>query len=783
MIDKDALGLLKLTEAPESQMVEGGIVIKGTPELMDEAQAEENAISKKETEEREMALSSLFGHIIKTFRINKDHRQSTGINDVMFDAVRGYNGIYSAEERAIIEDEGGSDIWMNLTSTKVRAAMAWIKDILMAAKEFPASIEPTPAMELPEDFELAIKEKVAKEFEAMVAEQTQAQTAPPPQEGQPTPQAPPTTAETLKEMQERKRDLYDAVKEELNKEARFAFKIYEEKIVDSLLEGGWMKALGEVIDDFCIFPVAVMKGPIVTKKKKRTWVDGKPQVKEKIVLINKRISPFDIYPSPSTETPQEGDLIEYMSLERKEVANLRDVPKYRTEALERVLESDKGKYLSEVLDEHIDTERRSIELKFSYSAQRSENFHALHFFGTVPAKLLKEWGMEEANGLRDNDEVDVEAIVIGDEVVKCVINDDDLGHRPYYTASFQTRPGSFWGAAPPYQMRDIQRMCNGCARALATNMGLSSGPIMEVITDRLADGTEISELKPRDIIQTTADPAGGSGRAIQFFTIDSRAAELLTVYEKFEIKADDVTMIPRYAYGNERTAGAAATASGLAMLLESASKGIKDAIRHIDHGIIIPRIEAEFHHILMRDNDSTFTGDIQVIARGSDALTMKGAEQMRRNEFLQTTANPVDQEIMGMHGRAQILRKMADDLGLGENLIPGRQELKVLQTKKEEAAAAAAQQNDNVAIVEKQLQVQLQQSEMSAQVKLQELEAKREKDYADIQQRIAEMEQRREASSTKASSDLQKTQMNNMQKDTSDNKQVALSLQTDDKMN
>lgn len=350
-------------------------------------------------------------------------------------------------------------------------------------------------------------------------------------------------------------------------------------------------------------------------------------------------------------------------------------------------------------------------------------------------------------------------------------------------ASFQKRPGSFWGTAPPYQMRDIQRMCNGCARALATNMGLSSGPIMEVITERLADGTDVSELKPRDIIQTTANPDGSAGRAVNFFTIDSNAGELLTVYEKFEVKADDVTMIPRYAYGNERTAGAAATASGLSMLLESASKGIKDAIRHLDYGIIIPRVEAEFHSLLIRDNDNIFTGDINVIARGSDALTMKGAEQMRRNEFLQTTANPIDQEIMGIHGRAAILRKTAEDLGLPENLIPGRQELKVIQKKKEEAAAQAAQQSDNVAIVEKQLQVQMQQTQMTQDVKMQELNAKREKDMADIQIRIKEMEERRLSNAGKVSANLQKAQMDNQAKADGQNKAIALSLQTGDKAN
>ncbi len=781
MIDNEAIGQLSVTVAPPSEMVEGGVLIKGTPELVEEANAEANKVTEAEIKAREMAMDSLFGHILKQFRINKDHRQTNGVNELLFEALRQYNGTYSPEEMdIIINEEGGSDIWMNLTATKCRAAQAWIKDILMAAKEFPASVEPTPVMDLPLEYKNAIKEKVAKEFEQIKAEKKQEMQAAQ-EQGQPV--QPLDAGATLKEMQERKRDLYDAVKEELDKEAKFAFQIYEDKIIDSLLEGDWIKAFGEVIDDFCIFPTAIMKGPVVQKRKKRVWKDGQAVVKDKITLVNKRVSPFDVYPSPEAESPLDGNFIEYMSLSRKEVSSFRNVVGYRTDAIDRVLDSEKGKYLSELMDSNIETDRRDLELKERYFATQPQNYHALHFFGTAPAKQLKEWGISEADNRPDNEEIEIEAIVIGDEVVRCKINDDDLGHRPYYTASFQRRPGSFWGSAPPYQMRDIQKLCNGCARALATNMGLASGPIMEVNIERLADGTEVKELKPRDIIQTTSDPTGSSSKAVNFFSIDSRATELLGVYEKFEVKADDVTMIPRYAYGNERTAGAAATASGLSMLLESASKGIKDAIRHIDQGIIVPRIEAEFHHILLRDTDRVFTGDINVIARGSDALTMKGAEQMRRNEFLQTTANPIDQESMGVHGRAAILRKTAEDLGLPENVIPGRQELKALQKQKEEAAAQQAQQNDNVAIVDKQVQAQMQQTQMNAEVKLQELEAKRQKDYADIQQRIAEMEQRREAASQKTLADIQKANMNNQASAESDNKQVALSLKTGDKMN
>ncbi len=52
---------------------------------------------------------------------------------------------------------------------------------------------------------------------------------------------PPDVAETLKEINEYKRDMYEDIQEEMNKEAQFAFKIIETKIKDQTKEGEWEK--------------------------------------------------------------------------------------------------------------------------------------------------------------------------------------------------------------------------------------------------------------------------------------------------------------------------------------------------------------------------------------------------------------------------------------------------------------------------------------------------------------------------------------------------------------
>jgi len=718
------------------------------------------------------ANSSLRNHIVHAFQENRDARESGGVNKLMLDSLRAYNGQYDPEDWSKIRDEGGSTIYMNLTSTKVRAAISWIKDILLAGREDAFSIEPTPVVTLPATMIQMINEKVASDFEVMTK---------PPQAPEGQPQEQPDIAETLKESQEYKRDLHASVLEEINKEAQYAFRIIETEIKDQMKEGKWELALSEFIDDFCIFPTAFIKGPIITKKKRLKWVDGKVEATNEYVMLNKRISPLDVYPSPEATSVMDGNFIEHLRMSRMEVASLVGAKGYDKAALKRVLENNEGKGYPTALDTNIEDEKAREEMREDTHRANQNVFHGLHFFGTAPIKMLREWGVPEdkLGSLDEMEEVNIEAILVGKEIIKAVINDDPLGRRPYYSASFQKRPGSIWGTAPPFLMRDIQKMCNACARSLSNNMGLSSGPIMELNVDRLADGQDVSQLRPRDVVQVTADPAGGQGKAVNFFAIPSVANELLAVYKEFEVKADDVTMIPRYAYGNERTGGAAQTASGLSMLLESASKGIKDAIRHIDEGVIIPRVEQEFYMTMLKRKHE-FSGDINVIARGSQSLTLAGAEQMRRTEFLQITANPIDQGIMGAEGRAEILRIMAEDLGLGSNIIPNRQELK---SKAKKAEAAAGEPSQQVQAAEIQNKTNMAIAQERNQLTAEEIKRKQAKDQADVQLKAQEQEQSARSDAARVTASLQDTKMKTDSEELQSNQAIALSLRTGDKAN
>ena len=673
----------------------------------------------------EPEYSSLTSSILRTFTKNRDAKRSSGIEDEIFTCLRDFNGEYSASDLSRIQEEGGSSIFMNLTATKVRAAQSWIRDILLSPNEDPFTIKPTPIPSLPEDLDSQLEDAFTKEFLQKKSEVTQ--------EGQ-QPPTPKQVQDTISTLNRDKRDVRDAVLEEINLEALEQMKIMERKIKDDLKEGKWEDALSEFIEDFCIFPAAIMKGPVITKKDKLVWEAGVPIVKEDFLFLNKRVNPIDVYPDPSGSCVQDGDFIEHMRLSKIELYSLKGVKGYNSEAIDKVLESNNDG--SCWFDTGIESEKAEEEKRGDMIDANDGIFHALHYWGVAKTEDIEDWGLVIPDTEDENKYWEIEAILVGTEVIKCKLNDDPLKRRPYYKASYQNIPGAFWGRSLPSLMRDIQRMCNACARALASNMGLAAGPQIELYIDRLADAGDIEEIKPLKIWQVTNDPTGAQGRAINFFQVPSIANELLGVYEKFEQKADDATGIPRYSYGNERVGGAAQTASGLSMLLESATKSIKDAIRHIDVGLIIPRVEYQFFWNIIK-NKVPYTGDIDVLALGSSTLTMKGAQTAKRQEFLQITANENDQRLMGPEGRAELLRQLGKDLGLTAKIVPSRLELrkkieeeKAQQQQMMEMQAQQQQGGANASLEATRMQIEGQERmhQQTQAIKAKELELKEMKD-------------------------------------------------------
>ena len=607
-------------------------------------------------------IQGLAAHIRKRWDVARISKRQ--LEERMLQCLRQRNGEYDPDVLAKIQQQGGSDIFVNLTSVKCRAATSWLRDTLLGnGSDKPWSIEPTPEPSLPADIVASLQADMQQELMAMM------------QGGMQTP-----SQEQLREIA---MQMKDAAMRKMNEEARERVDRMELKMEDQLAEGGWTDAMDEFLDDIVTFPYAVLKGPVKRKRKNLKWQDGQLVPTEEIVNEWERVDPFMLYWAPWAWEINDGFVIERHKMTREDLQALIDVPGYNNDAIRTVLNEFEGGGLKEWL--WADAQKARAEGKnTTYAVITDDLVDALQLWDTVPGKDLLEWGMTEEEIPDASLSYPCEVWMIGSTVIRAVLNYDPLGRKPYYVTSYENTPGSVAGKGVTDLCRDAQAMVNSAARSLANNMGISSGPQVGVNVSRLPPGEDITEMYPWKIWQFQSSEFNDGSQPLQFFQPNSNAGELMTVFEKFSARADEDTMIPRYMSG-ENTPGAGRTSSGLSMLISNAGKGIKQVITNIDHNVIVPAIERLYQDNLRYSEDPDLVGDVKCVAKGAASLVVKEAEAVRRNEFLQLVLNsPVAQQIVGMDGAAELLRDAAKNLnGNVDRIVPDRPTLSTIQQQQQ----------------------------------------------------------------------------------------------------
>ena len=574
---------------------------------------------------------------------------------IMLRAMRQRNGEYEANKLSQIKSQGGSEVYMMITEVKCRAAESWLRDIMLDQGMPPWDLNPTTLPDLPPEAEA----EIAQAFGAEVVKMLQT-----------SGQAP--TGEEMSALREMVAQDYRfrVLQEAQNRADKMKY-----KIEDQFEQGGWSEAFNEFITDLVTFPAAFVKGPVVRRQRVLGYskaADGTTVVEatERLGPEFERVDPFRIYPEPGIRHINDGYIFEHHHMSRMELADLIGVPGYDDDAVRKVLKTGNGQsWISEDVEIQKEEQER---LYYAYNSP-TDMYDALEFWGKVSGEMLREWGLDEEEVPDESREYDANVWVVGNYVIKAVLNYDPLGEKPYAKTSFIKQPGAFWGRGIPEIIEDLQGICNAAARALVNNMGLASGPQVEVNLERIPPNEDITQIHPWKIWQVMNDPLGSSAPAVRFSQPDSRANELMGVYDRFSKLADDHSGIPSYIYGDTNVQGAGRTASGLSMLMGSAGKGIRQVVMHIDGDVIRPIVNRQFVYNMRYDPDESIKGDVEIVAKGAINLAVKETVNVRRVEFLNATANPIDAEILGPEGRAAILREVAKGLQMPvDEIIPSR---------------------------------------------------------------------------------------------------------------
>ena len=652
-------------------MAEGFLRVVSNAEL-EEREAEEGRL-QVEAEDQEfdtVFTDQLAHHIRKLYWDFRKHRIRQSINNRMLEAQRAYNGEYNPQKLAEIKQFGGSDVYARLTAIKCRGASAMLRDVYLSG-ERPWEIEPTPVPTIPADILAQVDMLVSTEVQNLL------------QNGQePEPQV----------VAERRKQLMKAARTAAEKEARHRAKDATKLMEDKLVEGGFYRALADFLIDLPIFPFAVIKGPVVQMDRDVVWGNGMPEVVERPRMTWKRVSCFDLYWTPGASSLESADIIERQKLRRSDLQALIGVEGYDDDAIRAALDDyTTGHY--DYLDD-MDTERAYNEDRENPHVNDSNLIDCLEFQGEIQGSYLTTWNQGKAiAGIKDFYEAfdyNVTCWVVGRHTIKVQVQPNPRVRHNYFGTSFEKVPGALVGRALPEILGDSQHVGNAAFRALVNNMGLASGPQVAINEDRMSPSMNTDSLYPWKRWRFTSDPLGNSEKPIDFFQPQSNASELMAVFDKMMMLGDEVSGIPRYMTGNQNVSGAASTASGLSQLMNNASKVLQQVAAQIDADVIYPLLQYLHHMVMLTDDTGLVWGDENIRAHGVTTAMNRDADRQRQLEFLQLTANPLDQNLVGPKGRAVILRELADSLGLdGESIIPSEEEL---QRQEEEQQALMAQQ-------------------------------------------------------------------------------------------
>jgi len=631
-------------------MVEStGILRIVTPEEL-QAQEARDIDDAQELRETDAAvggdMTALRLHIEEQWSIARDHRATRGLNERFLRSMRTFNGAYDQQHLGEIRRFGGSEVYSRIVGTKARGATALLRDVYYSNGR-PWDLKPTPSPRTPDDIAAGIPNLVQMEAQAMA------------KAGQPI-------NEDM--IQERMRQMMQAAEQATIKRADSEAKKSTLTLDDYLVEGGFYDAFGAFLVDLPLFPFAVLKGPAVRMVDDVAWQDGVATVIQKPRLVWARVSPFDFYFSPGVAHIADADVFERLRWTRKDLQALLGLPGWDQDAIKGAMTSyDQG--LRDWMDTP-DSERSIEEDREDPNWNRSNMIDAMEFHGNVSGRLLREWGLQE-DEIGDVDlEYHVQAWVCGTYVLKVQISPSPRKRHPYFVTSFEKVPGTPVGNSLVDMLSDIEEVANASLRNLVNNMAMSSGPQCVILSNRFAVTEDTDDIYPWKRWHMVDEPGQGALPPVSFYQPNSNAAELLGIYQKMTEVADEISAIPRYLQGSGASGGAGRTASGLSMLMGNASKVLQQVAHNIDNDVMHTMLQSLYDLIMLTTTD-VLKGDEQITVKGVSTVMAKESERARQLEFLQLTANPIDLQIMGTEGRAEVLRAIGDDLGMPvERIVP-----------------------------------------------------------------------------------------------------------------
>ena len=417
--------------------------------------------------------------------------------------------------------------------------------------------------------------------------------------------------------------------------AQKAARRMEKLIHDQIDESHGSAEIRNALLESALLGTGIVKGPFNFNKKLHKWdkdEDGNRTYSPLEVRVPRIefVSCWDFYPDPSATSMEECEyVIHRHRLNRSELRQLRNMPYFNEDAIREAIQMG-ANYVEKDYEAQLRDDRRADE-------DIGNDYEVLEYWGIMDAEYAREVGIKLPKSVDDLDEVQINAWICGNTVLRAVVNPFEPYRIPYHAFPYERNPYNFFGIGIAENMDDSQQIMNGHARMAIDNLAMSGSLVFDVDESALVGGQSM-DIYPGKIFRRQA---GMPGQAIHGVKFPNTSHENMMMFDKFRQLADEQTGLPSYSHGQTGVQSMTRTASGMSMLLGAASLNIKTVVKNLDDFLLRPLGEAYFQwNMQFHEGQLDVEGDLEVRATGTNSLMQKEVRSQRLTMFLQTAQSP-----------------------------------------------------------------------------------------------------------------------------------------------
>lgn len=566
---------------------------------------------------------------------------------------RQFRGEYDAEIKILLQPDR-SQAYPKLTRSKVIGMVARLMDLLFPQTAKNWNIKPTPFPNISqEDMQTVINEAQAAY-----------------QQGQ-------LTDEIIEK----------AIEEFAKKRCARMEKTIVDQMADAQLD--YITLVRKVVFSAVCYGVGVLKGPLVRRSERRTWVktiNNQYEAKTEAILepYYEFVPLWSFYPDLTAKTRDQMDgAFERHIYNRHELRKLADRPDFfDTPILAYIKDHPEGNFKEKSYEGELRGEKNSTDAAINREGRKYE---VVEWWGFVTGDELKKLGVDIKNADITSD-LSANIWTLDDVVIKATLAPLPADVKMYHMFVYEEDDTTLLGNGMPDVIRESQLAVCAASRMVLDNGSVVCGPMFEVNTEVL-DANTTTQIHAFKVFGREGTGQDAGIPAVKEIPVNSHIAELASIIEIFKGFADTESLLPPQLQGDMTAQGKEPfrTQGNTSQLMGAAALPIRDVVRNFDQ-FTESVIGSLYHWNLIFNKDKGIRGDFQVQAEGSTSLI---AKEVRSQALSNVSATMTEEDKDWANGKEFFRQKLlAMDLPV-DTLILSQEEYDAKMKARAEREAQA----------------------------------------------------------------------------------------------